>query len=604
MNDLQKQVRLAQRRLLIQELLSIVPWTLTGALFLAAIAIGLTKVMPLSVANPAWTWGWIGGAVLIGLVVAGWLTYRRRASAIQAAIEIDQRCGLKERVSSCLSLDADALSTEAGQALMHDALRRVANVDVAQQFKVTPSRWAWLPLVAAVVTFGLTFFSDARPDSATKAQAATVKIEQRVLNSTENLKKKLEERRKRAIERGLTDAGDLFKKLEQGVESLNKKEDVDRQDALVKLNDLAHDLQQRQKDLLSRDDLRKQLNMLKDIKQGPADRLAKAMKQGDFKTALDELKQLQEQLTKAELSDEEKKQLQAQLGEMQEKMQQLTSAHREAQQQLKRQIEQKLAQGDRQAAGELQKKLEQLQLSSKQMNQLDKLAQKLGECSQCMQAGEMQQAAAALEQMAGSLEGMQQELAEMQMLEEAMNQIAMAKEAMSCQNCNGLGCSQCQGDLMGMGTGMGNGMGMGEGEGQGDRPEEETGTGFYDSQVRTKPGQGRRRRNRPRLRTQSLRSGSRRNQGGDRGRTTGQRRSSHRPAPSSAPTGTNAGVFRFVSRRRVTNRLTHSGLTALIARTHRGRHLVPFAPKCIARLPQIPCRRGSGRASSRRFSPY
>ena len=176
---------------------------------------------------------------------------------------------------------------------------------------------------------------------------------------------------------------------------------------------------------------------------------------------------------------------------MQQKMQQLTSSHHEAQQQLQRQMEQKLAQGDRQAAGELQKKLDQLKLSDKQMNQLDKLAQKLGECSQCMQAGEMQQATQALEQLAGDLEGMQQELAEMQLLEEALDQIASAKDAMACQNCNGLGCSQCQGDLMGMGQGMGNGMGMGEGEGRGDRPEEETGTGFYDSQVRAKPGQGR-----------------------------------------------------------------------------------------------------------------
>ena len=32
MNDLQKQIRLAQRRLLIQEFLSIVPWTLFGSL--------------------------------------------------------------------------------------------------------------------------------------------------------------------------------------------------------------------------------------------------------------------------------------------------------------------------------------------------------------------------------------------------------------------------------------------------------------------------------------------------------------------------------------------------------------------------------------------
>jgi hypothetical protein len=221
--------------------------------------------------------------------------------------------------------------------------------------------------------------------------------------------------------------------------------------------------------------------------------MAKAMKQGDFKAAVNELKQLQDKLAKDELSNEQKQQLQQQLAEMQEKMQQMAQAQNQAKQELQRQIDQKLAQGDRQAAGELQKKLDQLLARDPQMQQLDKLAQKLGECSQSMQAGQMQQAAQALEQLASDLEGMQQELAEMQMLEDALDQISLAKDAMACQECNGLGCSMCQGDMMGLnglGEGMGDGQGLGEGQGRGDRPEEETGTGFYDSQVRAKPGQG------------------------------------------------------------------------------------------------------------------
>jgi hypothetical protein len=127
------------------------------------------------------------------------------------------------------------------------------------------------------------------------------------------------------------------------------------------------------------------------------------------------------------------------------------------------------------------------------MAQLDKLAEKLGQCAQSLEAGQMQDAAQSLGQLASDLEAMQQELSEMQMLEEALEQIAMAKDAMACENCNGMGCAQCQGDGMGMGMGdmqgMG-GMGLGEGQGRGDRPEEQTGTGFYDSQVRAKPGQG------------------------------------------------------------------------------------------------------------------
>jgi hypothetical protein len=492
-NDLKKQIRLAQRRLLIQQFLSIAPWTLSGAFLLAALAILVKKLIPLNVDGQIWTVAWLASALAGGLLLAVLFVFLRRGNALSAAIEIDQRCGLKERVSSCLALTPDELESEAGQALMQDAVRRVAHVDVREQFGVRANRWALLPAAAAALSFALTLLSDAQPDRSATAQAATVKVEKRVLNSTENLKKKLEDRRKKAMEQGLKDAGELFNKLEQGVDSLNKKENVDRQQALVKLNDLARDLQQRQQQLLNNDEMRKQLNALKDIKQGPADRMAKAMKQGDFKTALNELKQLQDKLSKDELSEQEKQQLQQQLTEMKAKLQQMSQAQEQAKQELKRQIDQKLAQGDRQAAGQLQKKLDQLGARDQQMQQLDKLAQKLGECSQCMQAGQMQQAAQALEQLAGDLEGMQQELAEMQMLEDALDQISMAKDAMACKECNGMGCSMCQGDTMGMngmGNGMGDGRGLGEGQGRGDRPEEETGTGFYDSQVRAKPGQG------------------------------------------------------------------------------------------------------------------
>jgi hypothetical protein len=493
MNDLKKQVHLAQRRLLVQRFLSLVPWTLSGTLLLAAGAILLKKLTPLQVDGQAWALWWIVGGVVGGLTLAGLIALWRRGGLLNAAIEIDQRCGLKERVSSCLALDPEELESEAGQALVQDAIRRVSHVNVGEQFRVRANRWALLPAGAAALAFALTLLSDAQPDPTATAQAATVQVEKRVLNSAENLKKQMVQRQKSALEQGLEDAGELFKKLEQGIDSLSQKEKVDRQQALVKLNDLARDVQQRQQQLVDRDELRKQLNSLKDIKQGPAERMAKAMKEGDFKTAMNELKTLQDKLAQDSLSEEEKKQLQQQLSAMKDKLQQLAQAHEDAKQQLQRQIQQKLAEGDRKAAGDLQKKLDQLAQRDSQMSQLDKLAQQLGQASQSLEAGQMQDAAQALGQLANDLEGMQQELAEMQMLEEALDQIASAKDAMACQNCNGMGCSECQGDGFGMGSGMQDsmgGMGMGEGQGRGDRPEEETATGFYDSQVRTKPGQG------------------------------------------------------------------------------------------------------------------
>jgi rubrerythrin len=439
MDELRRQVRHAQRRLILQQLLSAVLWSLFIALTVAALGIAIRKIWPLPVDGELWMWSWIAGAVVVGLLTAGFLTFLRRHRALDAAVEIDRRFGLKERVSSCLSLTDDERHSQAGQALTDDAIRRVVQVEVPNGFRIAAGRWAWLPLAAAIVVFALTLLSDAKPDAPAKAQAATVTAKQRVHNSTKILKKKLEQRRQQAAEKGLEEAGDLFKKIERGMDDLAKKEDVNRQKALVKLNDLVQDIKQRQQQLGSKDDLRKQLNHLKDLSQGPADRMAQAIKDGDFRSALGEVKKLEEQLRKNELSEEEKQKLKQQLEQMRDKLQQLAAGHSQAKRDLEEQIKQKLSQGDREAAGKLQRQLDRLVRQDQQMERLSQMAQQLNQCSQCLQSGRAQDAAQQLSDLAAGLEQLQEELEEWDMLEDVMNEIADTKDAMACPHCRGMG---------------------------------------------------------------------------------------------------------------------------------------------------------------------
>jgi hypothetical protein len=73
----------------------------------------------------------------------------------------------------------------------------------------------------------------------------------------------------------------------------------------------------------------------------------------------------------------------------------------------------------------------------------------------------------------------------------------MARQRMTCPNCQGAGCEMCQGEG-GQGLCAGNGSGkdgkpgdgMGGGKGIGYRPEQKTDTALYDSQVRQKVGKG------------------------------------------------------------------------------------------------------------------
>jgi hypothetical protein len=98
-----------------------------------------------------------------------------------------------------------------------------------------------------------------------------------------------------------------------------------------------------------------------------------------------------------------------------------------------------------------------------------------------------------MKQMAQQLEQMQQAANEMKMLDAAMDQLQMAKDAMACQSCQGAGCEKCQDGLAMNGMDQSNGppgSGIGKGRGDGRPPHDEPKTSTRDTQVRQQPGRG------------------------------------------------------------------------------------------------------------------
>jgi hypothetical protein len=267
-----------------------------------------------------------------------------------------------------------------------------------------------------------------------------------------------------------------------------KSRDADRKKTLVKLNDLAKQLQERREQLGGKQQLRKQLEQMKGLNRGPADKMVEAMRQGQWQVAKQELEKLKQQLEKGDLDEDAKKELAEQLKQIQEKMAEVAEARKQAMDQLKKQIEQQKQQGNLERAGELQQKLDQMRRQQQQMNKLNQLAQMAGACQQCMKQGDAAGAAQALGQMMQQMEQLEQEMAEGEMLEAALDQLQMAKDAMACQECQGQGCQACQG--MGNMFSEKGGMGMGAGRGFGPRPDEKNDVNFRDSRVPQKIGKG------------------------------------------------------------------------------------------------------------------
>ena len=485
MDALKKQVRRARRRIVLQQWVGLLFPCWGGAFLVALLLIGAGRIWPIGVDASA-AFILIGAAGALGPLVAGVWTYCAARGELNAALEIDQRFGLKERVSSTLALDADQLDSPAGAALLRDAVDRVKKLDVEGRFALQVRPWqplSALSLAALAVLLVLLVDPAVRDNP---LQAKTDAVDEQVKRSTESLKRKLAQQRKRAAEEGLKDLEAPLTRLEEAVDKLSKADALDKKKALLKINDLADQLEKRRKALGGVDQIRKQLQGLKTSKGGPGDQLAKALKSGDFQKAIDEVKKLQEKLADGKLNEKEQQRLAEQIGQMRRKMQNVADAHAQAQKQLQKQIDQARQQGDTQQADKLQRKLDKLQQQAPQMDMLRQMAQKLGNCEQCLRQGrqgDAQSQAQAAEQMAGladELEQLQQDAAAMEVLDETLQQISQAKESMSCKQCAGAGCKACQGQ----------GNGLGEGQGQGPRPEADDDVAFRDSQKRLKVGKG------------------------------------------------------------------------------------------------------------------
>lgn len=483
MDVLRRQVQRALRRLIFEQFLRALAWSWTATLIVAAIGIGVEKYRPLGVGPTVW----IAGALVAGLIAALTWTLLRRRRAMDAAIEIDRRFQLKERVASSLSLDQATRETPVGRALVADAAARVEKLRVGEKFRVRLSRATLLPLVPATAAFLVAWLLNPVPvQQQAIARQEAIEVKKQIKTSSASLEKKLNERRKKAEEEGLEAAEELFKKLEAGTRELADQENPDRKKTLTGLNDLAKDLEKRREKLAASREVKEQLSQLENLQAGPADRFAQAVREGDTERALNELEKLQKKLKDGELGEAEQKQLAKQMGEMAEKLNQMAKKQQEARQKMEQELAKAQKEGRKADAQQIERRLASMAQQAQRENQMKRLAQQCSECAQAMEQGDSKKAGEAMAEVQAEMQALEQELSEMQQLDDAMQEIADAKDAMNCKQCQGAGCKVCQGDKDGKNSRPGHGVGRNK------EPGPELATSSYDTSVRQKvnPGGG------------------------------------------------------------------------------------------------------------------
>ena len=519
MNDVNREVSRARRRLNLHRFVHLGAWALFIGLIIAAIGLLVPKIWYLPFLETQqhhdfWMAGWLIGGGVLSLIVAGVLAARKFINIQSAAMEVDQRFSLKERLSSALSIDEKTAQSEAGQALLKDADRSAEVIDVRDRFKFQRAKSLALPLIPIVLLFAITFLPNAVFEKEAAAANAVTNVES-VKQAVKDMQKKVEKRRKSLEAAGLKDALAKLDSLKRKFDGLDPDKLPDKKQALVELNDIKKEIEDKQKELGGSKNLKESLQKLKDVGNGQAKKVAEAMAQGDMKMAAKAIRDLAEKLKSGKMSEAEKKKLANDIKQLAKEFEKIRKQHQAKKEQLKKDINKAMQQGDPNKAAKLQAKLEQMEKQQKQMDNMKKMAQKMQNCAECMKQGQqgqkkgqkgqkpgqegqqgqkgqqggekgegqkqgeggqqqqgMDDAAQDLDDLAEEMEQMQKDLQDMEALEDLDDAIGECK---GCMN------GQCEGD--GDKKGKADNA-RGKGRGAGARENTENKTGNYKSRVK------------------------------------------------------------------------------------------------------------------------
>lgn len=349
MTEINKVLRRATGRLLLERVLrGLVLGLLVASCAVVAARLGerfLAYTLDWEIA-----WALAGAAGVLFALVWAFLTRQNRLAVARV---VDERAGLKEAISTalCVESSGDAWSRA---ALDHaqEVSRRVVIRDVVP---VRAPRGWFAPLVAVGVFFalGLVPQSDLLGLSAERKQEE--ERQQEVLRAEVQSQEAQEILAKVDSLLDVGDGAGAEEPAEPEVAQLTDPMEI-RRDAMAKLTSAQERLDKLQNGQESQtlDAMKGLMEQLKQPGPGPLDQMSKALQQGDFEQARQQLGELAEKIAQGEMDEQQQAQLQKQLKSLAEQLDQLA-----------------------QQRNELEKKLEELGLDKELAKSPDQLRQAL-----------------------------------------------------------------------------------------------------------------------------------------------------------------------------------------------------------------------------------
>ncbi|MBX7105323.1 MAG: hypothetical protein K1X57_14665, partial [Gemmataceae bacterium] len=406
--DIERQVGRVRRRMIAQELVRGLAVGVTGGLLATT---GWLLASPfVSKDLPTFTnRAVLGGALALGGVYAVARALLRRPTTAKSALWLDSEFQLGERVTTSLALSPTDAATPAGVAVLNDTHDRVKSLRVRDRFPVRMDRTAWLvPSSAAALALVALFYDPALP----VAQGTTESKPLALADKTE-IDKKLEAltkpKRDPVVEQNRPKSEEL-KQLEAKLEEIARQPRENTQQLRERVKDmtpledeikkLERQRSEKAKMLQQQLQMKDQLLPSNSANDGPAKDFMKALSEGDMDKGREELEKLTKRIAKNELSEKEKEQLGQQMKQLEKKMSAL------AQQKQKEELLKKLGQDGKLDPEALERELAQLKKENENLKDLKKLAEKMGECQQCVKSGDLKGAEKAMGQAADQLKEM------------------------------------------------------------------------------------------------------------------------------------------------------------------------------------------------------
>jgi hypothetical protein len=357
---------------------------------------------------------------------------------VAAALLLDERFALKERVTTSLTLAPHLSASPAAAALLEDVNQKIEKLDVGSGF---PLKVSWLTTLCPIIAVGLAvaalYLSDPSSTHA-KTDPTADEIAKLLPANQAEIEKKMNDLLKKKTEKPQVskEMSEELKQIEMRLEEIaNKPRNTQEQlrERIKEMTALEDLLRDREKDLADKNrSLKEKLKHLDNLaakeasKDGPAKDLQKALAQGKLAQAKEEIEKLAEKMKKNELTAKEKEQLAKQLKDIEENLKRLAQ-QKDKEEQLKKMIQE--AKANKRDAEALERELDQVQKEKKNLKSMEDLANAIGQCRKAVQGGDDKDAAERMKGAADNLKDMDLADKDLEDIRDSLQRLQDAKDS-------------------------------------------------------------------------------------------------------------------------------------------------------------------------------